>query len=164
MLTQSDDSGTGRMPLRLYSANLEFHIPYLQQLAREASAGLPEAVDRFTRGHQKFVDRAFSDIVLAPPTLEDAQEVSAHEHGFASWQDMADQCHAITSGEADEPAIDFFRAVEGNETDTVADCLGRHPDLVNAVASTGKAPLHKSTTREMVQLLLGHGADASMKH
>ncbi len=149
--------------LRLYSADLEFHRVYLQKLADEASAGLTEAVDRFARNHDKFKDLPIHEIVAARPTLEDAQQTSAREHGFDSWQSMSKQCRAIETGEMSEPAIHFFKSVEANDLNAVETCLGTHPDLVNAIASTGKAALHKSTTREMVQLLLDHGADPTLE-
>lgn len=66
--------------LRLYSADLEFHRVYLQKLADEASASLAEAADRFARNHDRFRHRPVSEIVAARPTLEDAQQTSAHEH------------------------------------------------------------------------------------
>lgn len=149
--------------LRLYSSEIDFHTHYLARLATEACDGFGEALARLAVHGSRFSGLSSDEIRASQPTLDDALEVGAREHGFDSWTAFELHCKAIAEGTVEEPSIAFFHAVESSAVDEVIAALEHDPALVNAIASTGKAPLHKATSAAMVEVLIAHGANPELQ-
>lgn len=148
--------------LKLYSADNDFHSHYLARLAAEARAGYSEALQRFA-ANGPYAGMSGADIRTALPTTIDAFETGAAEHGFGSWREFELYLEAVRERREKAPSMRFFRAVENDDTDRVRSSLDDDASLANAVASTGKSALQKSTSRPMAELLLSRGADPTLE-
>src|SRR5688500_12323318 len=99
------DSGpiSFRSPLARYERDAE-------QLLAMLHAGDGEAAWRFKWLHPRFRDKGVEDVhedhTLGP---DDAREVIAHHHGFATWDDLAAFTIAV---QEDGPVARFETAVE----------------------------------------------------
>ena len=144
--------------LKLYSAENDFHSHYLARLAAEARAGYAEALHRFA-AYGPYAGMSGSEIQVAAPTMIDAFETGAAEHGFGTWREFELYLEAVRERREKAPSMRLFRAVENDDLDKVRTSLDDDASLANAVASTGKSALQKSPSRAMAELLLARGAD-----
>ena len=151
------------MPLRIYSASSAFHEQYLARLCEDVANALPEAVRRMQRHVPRLAGLSFREAAAASPTIGDARATVAGEHGFASWRDFLDRLQTIADAPDSEPFCSFIQAVEAGDAAQVEAALDRHPDMVNAVASTAKTPLHSAGSAEVAALLLERGADPAIE-
>ena len=106
-------------PLRLYTDDLEFYSGYIEKLAEEARAGLPEALRRMRDHVPRFRGAADGAIIAGEPAVADAQQVFAAEHGFDDWLAFVDYVEQITSGRREYPYIDFIHKVEAGDARAV---------------------------------------------
>ena len=150
-------------PLRLYTDDLDFFTGYIQKLADEACAGLPEALRRMRDHVPRFRDVSDDAIIAGEPAVADAQQVYAAEHAFDHWSAFVDYVEQITRGKREDPYIDFIQKVEAGDTQAVRDHLDRDASLVNEIASGHNAPLHSAGSKEVAALLLERGADPELE-
>ena len=89
--------------------NLEQYKKQAKELARDASAGVNDALERVRRHHPQFTERRGPRIALS-----DAQLVIAREHGFESWPKFAAHIRTLNLERAvqalDDPVAAFIRA------------------------------------------------------
>ena len=75
-------------------------------------------------------------------TLDDARLVYAREHGFSSWQDLADYLSRVNRGEVGEPFMQVIEAGKRLDFPRVLELLRAHPDLVRARGTNGNTLLN----------------------
>ena len=96
--------------------NLEQYKKQAKDLARDASAGKPDALARFHRQHPRVRELAAEPHKAA---LADAQLVLAREHGFDSWPKFADEVERLTTErmlEERNPTDAFVEAASVNRS------------------------------------------------
>jgi ankyrin repeat protein len=107
---------------------------------------------------------------VAQPTLADAQHLVAREYGFATWAAL--KAHVESVGRAADPREMLGDAVRANDTARLATLLGRHPELRAALdapvagepfGTTALIVAARQENTEMIDLLLGHGADINAR-
>lgn len=151
------------MPLRIYSSSPAFHEQYLGRLCEDAANALPEAVGRMRRHVPRFAGLSEAEVAAKSPSVGDARATVAGEHGFGGWAAFVERLQAIAEAPDAEPFCAFIHAVEAGDAAQVEAALDRHPDMVNAVASTAKTPLHSAGSAEVARLLLERGADPAIE-
>jgi ankyrin repeat protein len=143
-------------PLPL-NPNLDKQRKLAKALARDYWRGKAKAIDRVRTLHPK------------PPTpeefvLSDAQLVIARGYGFVGWPQMRRKIESLTKS----PTELFKAAVEEGNVDRVRQLFKSHPDLVSMINEPMfgfKSPAaHVARTNlELLDLLLGHGADLNAR-
>ena len=151
------------MALRIYTADAAFYDGYIASLAKDARAGLPEALRRLAEHAPRHKGMEIEQIAAAAPNLDDARAVYASEHGFEDWPTFQAQLQAIAENPAIEPFCAFIHAVEDADLDAVRAALDMHPEMVNGIASTAKTPLHSAGDAAMARLLIERGADVEVE-
>jgi ankyrin repeat protein len=141
----------------------------LEHLKKQAKAALrdvhqqdPETVARF----RSLASRPASD----RPTLADAQHVIAREYGFPTWAALKD--HVESLPRTADPWDALATAVRANDADRAAALLRRHPELGSvlnrpmpgdAFGTTLLIAAARWENPQMIDLLLGHGADINAR-
>jgi ankyrin repeat protein len=95
-----------------------------------------------------------------PITEAGARSVLAHEHGFSSWEELAD--HVRSPRDSDEPFIRAYRAVEAQDVAGLRQQLERSPELVHARGTNHNDLLGMAAAtcdERLVAVLLEDGAD-----
>jgi ankyrin repeat protein len=137
--------------------NLEKQRKLAKALARDYWRGKSGAIERVQALHPK------------PPApekfvLSDAQLVIARGYGFVGWPQMRRKIESLTKS-----SVELFKiAVEEGNVDHVRHLLQSHPDLVSMInepmfAFKSPAAHVARTNLELLDLLLGHGADLNAR-
>lgn len=93
-----------------------------------------------------------------------ARTVVAREHGFATWDQLAAHIERLAAGDAVEPFITAFKAIENDDAPALERELAVDPDLANAPGTNGNNLLGLAASfrrHDMVRLLLAAGADVN---
>jgi ankyrin repeat protein len=89
--------------------------------------------------------------------------VYAREHGFATWQELADRVEAIKRGSAEEPFLAAFRAIEASDLGALQKLLRAHPEIAKVRGTNGNTLLNLAGSRKcdlrFIDALLAAGAD-----
>jgi ankyrin repeat protein len=100
--------------------------------------------------------------------LADAQRAIAREYGFSSWSHLKQHVESLTS----TPVDALVNAVKANDVAAVERLLQRHDDLRGLLndplpglsfGATLLTPAVQASSRELVEVLLRHGADIHAK-
>jgi hypothetical protein len=121
--------------------NLEQYKKQAKELARDASAGQPDALARFHRHHPRV--RNLTESGASAIALADAQLVLAREHGYDSWPKFAQHIEKLRLirdlAELNDPVSTFLevatvdRGWHGSGTLEHAEMiLARYPNVVAA--------------------------------
>jgi len=156
------------------------HLRHLQNQAKHLLKGHRErkstAVRRLRAHLSRFSAATTAEIVQAPITLRDAQEVIAREYGFENWADL--KRHVEISTDQAPPAetpVDelslLLQAMETGDVPLVEAYLQQHPTLVNTSIDGNDTLLHRAEQvgqgrrddderdLQIAQLLIDHGSD-----
>lgn len=151
------------MPFAIYSTNPAFHEQYLARLCEDAANALPEAVQRMQRHVPRLAGLSCGEAAAKTQGIGDARATVAGEHGFASWAAFLQHLREVAKTPELAPFCAFIHAVEAGDAVPVEAALDRHPELVNAIASTAKTPLHSAGSAAVARLLLERGADPAIE-
>jgi len=97
-------------------------------------------------------------------SVEAAQTVLAREHGFGTWDGLAQRLAAIRQGEVEEPFIAAFEAIKSGDMATLQEALASDPGIADAPSTNGNNLLGLACSfrhHDMVRLLLHSGADVN---
>jgi ankyrin repeat protein len=150
------------------SPNLGQQKKLARELLDALRAGDPAAIERLRERHPHFA--AGTPIHTADLALHDAQLVLAREYGFASWARLKEHIEAASS--ATDPFELLTRAVKADDIDAARRTLEGRPGLAarlndpipgGAFGATILAPAVRRENREMIDLLLAHGADVNQR-
>ena len=75
-------------------------------------------------------------------TLDDARLVYAREHGFSTWQHLAQHLSRVKQGEVGDPFMQVVEAGKRLDFRRVLELLRAHPDLVRAHGTNGNTLLN----------------------
>ena len=162
-----------QLPARPHLRNLQNQAKRLLKGHRERTS---TAVRRLRAHLGRFSAATTAEIVQAPVTLRDAQEVIAHEYGFANWTELRRHVE-ISTGQAppaeapvDELAL-LLQAMEAGDVPLVEAYLQQNPALVHTSIDNNDTLLHRAEQvgrgrragdegdLQIAQLLIDHGAD-----
>jgi ankyrin repeat protein len=143
--------------------------PHLEHLKSQAKALLGALEEEVTEAHERY--RSVSGAPLdRSPRLADAQLVIAREYGFPSWPRL--KAHIEALARTEDPVATLVNAVKANDLATVADVLERVPALrarinepLSGLPFGGTVLLSavSNGNREMIEILLGAGADINQR-
>jgi ankyrin repeat protein len=148
--------------------NLEYEKKQAKALFKAYRAGNAEALERVRLYHPRLQNTPVKNISPDQFKLSDAQLVIAREYGFSSWPQLKNQIETQREG-LNETFRQFARAVQQGNTARVRELLDSNPALakrVNDPVIGFDAPaivIAANSNREMVELLLRHGADVNAK-
>ena len=137
--------------------NLEQYKKQAKELARDASAGDPDALNRVRRHHPRFAEAEAKRIALA-----DAQLVIAREHGFESWPKFAAHITKLnlerSVAQIDDPVGAFIRAGcvprdDSHASGTLDEAemiLARYPHVARANIHTAAVRADEAGVREFL--------------
>src|SRR5262245_38513952 len=94
--------------------------------------------------------------------LSEVQLAIAREHGLSSWRRLKAEIDRQQANDVDG----FFDACTNGDADTVRELAGKNPELVRSINKQGWTGLHGAAQRghrEVVRLLLEHGADPNAR-
>lgn len=151
--------------------------PSLEQLKKQAKELLqslrsrqPDALRRLRAFHPGFAHLAQSELARARFSLAGAQLTLAREYGFGSWSKLKARVESLTVSH--DPAVALQAAILANDTASVAGLLEKFPALKDRLneplpdygfgATPVMAAVHR-TNRDMIDLLLGAGADINAR-
>ena len=143
-------------------ANLEHLKKQAKELLRDVEQRSPAAVERFR-------SVALSD-AGAEPKLADAQHVIAKEYGFDNWAALKE--HVEARERERNPLAALADAIHADDTAVADDLLRRHPEFRaklndpipgGAFGEKVLSPLVQRQNREMIDVLLRHGADINAR-
>ncbi|NKB72589.1 MAG: hypothetical protein GKR89_36395 [Candidatus Latescibacteria bacterium] len=135
-----------QLPARPLLKNLQHQAKRLLKGHRERK---PTVVRRLRAHLGRFSAATTAEIVQAPVTLRDAQEVIAREYGFDKWADLKRHVETIT-GQAptsDDPADELallLQAMEAGDVALVEAHLKQNPALANTPVEGNDTLLHRA--------------------
>jgi ankyrin repeat protein len=148
---------------RLFVADVDWIADRARGLLITRLSAGPAALEQIREWHPRFADASDDDIRSSPFTEEDARIVYAREHGFATWQELADRVEAIQQGRAEEPFRAAFQAIEAQNFSSFEKLLREHPEIVKARGTNGNTLLNLVGSRKcemrFTDALLTAGAD-----
>jgi len=159
---------------RVFVADVKWIADRVQGLVRTRQSAGPAALEQIREWHPRFSGCSDEEILQAPFSEEDARLVYAREHGFDSWDDLAERINRLASdprAAAGEPFLAAFQALQARDVAAVKALLERNPQLTKergtngntllnlAVSLTAKAD--RSVGMAMIQPLLDAGADVN---
>ncbi len=161
-----------QLPARPHLRNLQHQAKRLLKGHRERK---PTSVRRLRARLDRFSAATTAEIVLAPVTLREAQQVIAREYGFAEWADLKRHVEAVTGQTPPDSPTDeltlLLQALEAGNVAQVAADLRANPALANASIDDNDTLLHRAEIvgrgrregderdLQIAQLLIDHGAD-----
>lgn len=153
--------------------SLEQYKKQAKDLVKAFRKGSEEMMKRVQTFHLKAMGLPISEIAGLKFSICDAQLVLAREHGFTSWAKFKQEIERVT--QTNPEAIDvlmpqFVELVREGEAEDVDAFLNAHPELDehidDPVMSFDSPPILFAVgrdNREMVRVLLDHGADINAK-
>jgi hypothetical protein len=145
---------------RLFVADMEWINARVQGLLRTRQSAGPAALEQIREWHPRFSGCSDEEIRQAPFTEADARLVYAREHGFDSWEELAQRVRLVASdsdAQAREPFLAAFRAFESGDVAAARALLRRNPRLARERGTNGNTLLNLA-----VSLAARGGGDAGL--
>ena len=135
-----------RRTARLIERELAYYDERAHGLCEVLADGAASTIEQVRSWHPAFV-QASDEVIRSAAragsfTLDDARLVYAREHGFSSWEHLAEHLTRVTRGEADEPFMQVVEAGKRLDFRCVIELLRAHPDLVRARGTNGNTLLN----------------------
>jgi ankyrin repeat protein len=130
---------------RLFVTDLQWISDRVHGLMRVRQSSGPAALEQIREWHPHFSGCSDEEIRQAPFTEGDAQLVYAREHGFDTWDDLAQRVNLLQSAPnvaANEPFLAAFRALETGDIAGLTSLLRRHPRLARERGTNGNTLLN----------------------
>jgi ankyrin repeat protein len=150
---------TGPDRARPFVRELSYYDDRAQGMLSVLETGQRRAVELVRRYHPRFGDATDADIRAAALSQDDARLVLAQEHGYLTWEAFARSVEALARGEASEPFMEAFEAIQANDLARLDALLRQHPELAMARGTNGNRLLQLANTAPVVKRLLEAGAD-----
>jgi ankyrin repeat protein len=166
-LKQQIERMTGPLRRRPFVRDVSYYNDRAHGLLSVHQTGQRRALELFRAYHPRFVEAADVEIRAAEVTLDDARLVHAREHGFLTWEAFIGHVAALARGEAAEPFMEAFEALQQGDAERLDALLRQHQDLVHAPGTNGNHLLHLAASlgkEELVDLLLDRGADVNAEN
>ncbi len=107
--------------------------------------GAPSTLDQVRQWHPEYAGAPDDTIRGAAAagtfTLDDARLVYAREHGFATWDRLAEHLRRLQAGKVTEPFVELLEAGKNADWKKVTAILGSRPKLVRARGTNGNSLL-----------------------
>ncbi len=107
--------------------------------------GAPSTLEQVRGWHPEYAGAPDETIRAAAAagsfTLDDARLVYAREHGFASWDRLAEHLRRLRTGKVTEPFVELLEAGKNAEWKKVTAILESRPELVRARGTNGNSLL-----------------------
>jgi ankyrin repeat protein len=136
----------GARHTRLIERDLTYYDDRAHGLLEVLADGAASTIEQVRSWHPAFTQASDDAIRSAARTgsftLDDARLVYAREHGFPSWQRLADHLSRLNHGRADEPFMQVVEAGKRLDFPRVLELLRAHPDLVRARGTNGNTLLN----------------------
>ena len=136
----------GRQQTYLIERDLEYYDDRAHGLLEVLADGAESTLHQVRSWHPGFADAPDETIRSATSsgqfTLDDARLVYAHEHGFASWDLLADHLRRLDAGEIEEPFVKLIEAGKAGDLEGVTAILRANPELVQARGTNGNTLLN----------------------
>ena len=162
---------------RLFVADVAWISDRVHGLLRTRISAGPAALEQIREWHPRFADSTDEEIRQAPFTEEDARLVYAKEHGFDTWDDLANRVNFLvsnpTTAAATEPFMVAFAALQSGDAAAFEACLRANPRLSSergtngntllnlAVSLASKADAEKGGRLSAIKALLAAGSDVN---
>jgi ankyrin repeat protein len=130
---------------RLFVADLAWITERVHGLLRTRASAGPAALEQIREWHPRFLDRSDEEIRQAAFTEEDARLVYAREHGFETWDDLANRVSLLASNPAtasSEPFMAAFAALGSGDVPAFQALLHRNPRLSGERGTNGNTLLN----------------------
>ncbi len=148
--------------------SLEYEKKQAKALLKAYQAGDTAAVERVRVSHPRLQNVPEKSIPPDQFKLSDAQLVIAREYEFSSWPQLKNQIETLREG-LHETFSQFARAVQHGNTARVRELLEATPALMKRINDpvigfdSPAVVIAAGCSREMVDVLLDHGADVNAK-
>jgi ankyrin repeat protein len=164
----------GARHTRLFVADMKWIADRVHGLMRTRQSAGPAALEQIREWHPRFDSWSDEEIRQAPFTEADARLVYAREHGFDTWDELAERVSVVQSAPgagAAEPFLAAFGALQSGDVPALNELLRRNPRLARergtngntllnlAVSLAGKASVEVGLS--MVEALLAARADVN---
>jgi len=153
---------------------MEWISDRVRGLVRTRQSAGPAALEQIREWHPRFAACSDEEILTAPFNEDDARLVYAREHGFQTWDELAQRVSLLASDAnvaATEPFLAAFRALQSGDVAAVEALLRRHPRLPRERGTNGNTLLNlavsvaanaqRDVSVALVQALLTAGADVN---
>jgi ankyrin repeat protein len=131
---------------RLIERDLAYYDDRARGLLEVLADGAASTLEQVRWWHPDFADASDEAIRSSARngafTLDDARLVYAREHGFSSWQRLAEHLSRVDRGNAIEPFMELVEAGKRMDFRRVVQLLRAHPDLVRARGTNGNTLLN----------------------
>ena len=159
---------------RLFVADLDWIADRVHGLLQTRNSAGPAALEQIREWHPRFSDCTDDEIRQAPFTEEDARLVYAREHGFETWDDLANRVSLLASKpakRATEPFMAAFSALQSGDTASFQSLLRATPRLSSERGTNGNTLLNLAVSCACkadwkggispIEVLLEAGADVN---
>ena len=152
------------------SPNLEQQKKLARELLDALHASDADALKRLRESHPRYPDAT----AVQPDAikLHDAQLVIAREYGFASWTKLKEHIESASASTSTDPFETLARAVRDDDVAAARTILARHAALAARLNDAAPSysfggtilrPAVERQNREMIELLLAHGASIDQR-
>jgi ankyrin repeat protein len=156
---------------RLFVADMEWLEGRVQGLVRTRQSAGPAALEQIREWHPRFAESTDEEIRAAPFTEDDARLVYAREHGFETWEDLADRVNRLSSNDdtaGTEPFLAAFHALKAADSTGFEALLHANPRLAKERGTNGNTLLNlavslarKEHGLSAIEALLAAGCDVN---
>jgi ankyrin repeat protein len=159
---------------RLFVPDLAWITDRVHGLLRTRSSAGPAALEQIREWHPRFSDCSDEQIRQAAFTEEDARLVYAREHGFETWQDLAERVGLLASNPSaavSEPFLTAFGALQTGDLAAFEALLRGNPRLAMDRGTNGNTLLNLAVSLASqanskvklatIQVLLDAGSDVN---
>ena len=130
---------------RLFVADVAWIEDRVQGLLRTRQSAGPAALEQIREWHPRFADCTDEEIRQAEFTGDDAHLVYAREHGFETWEDLANRVNRLASASdaaATEPFLAAFGALQSGDGTALQALLRANPRLARERGTNGNTLLN----------------------
>ncbi len=129
---------------RLFVADISWITERVHGLLETRRSAGPAALEQIREWHPRFADLTDEEIRQAKFTEEDARLVYAREHGFETWNELANRVNLLASktDTGTEPFMAAFRALQSCNIAGLEALLRTNPQLANQRGTNGNSLLN----------------------
>jgi ankyrin repeat protein len=130
---------------RLFVLDVSWILDRVHGLIETRQSAGPAALEQIRRWHPRFADLTDEEIQQAPFSEEDAKLVYAREHGFETWDELADRVNRLAStrdSENTEPFVAAFNALRAADIARFVALLRANPRLAKERGTNGNTLLN----------------------
>jgi ankyrin repeat protein len=129
----------------LFVADMAWIAERVRGLVRTRDSAGPAALEQIREWHPRFSDSTYEEIRQARFTEDDARLVYAREHGFETWDELANRVNLLASHPATataEPFLSAFAALQAGDVAGFEAVLRANPPLARERGTNGNTLLN----------------------